>query len=248
VIFSLRYFSTGILMRFVMCLVLLSSLSVQAQTQLVPEPIYNVFSFSSEASAEVDNDLMIATLAVQAEDKDSGVLASKVNAAMSWAVNTLRPFPSLKKTTREYLTYPRYDTSQARRLIGWRATQTLLIETDDFKAAGKAIQKLQERLQVKNIRLTVKPATRKSASDALMNQALIAFKDRARLIQTNMGASDFRILDVNVQDQQGGYAASQSRGESYDMMRSAVVSEPAIEAGTSRVSVQVFGRVQLQSE
>ena len=215
--------------------------------QQADEPLlYNVFSFSSEASADVDNDLMVATLAVQAQDKDASVLASKVNASMNWAINVLRPYTTLKKKTREYLTYPRYDTSQARRLIGWRASQTLQIETDDFKSAGKAIQKLQEKLQVQSINLAVKPETRKKAADALINKALSSFKDRARLVQRNMGATGFKVLDVNVQSDRGGAPVYQARGESYDMMRSSVAEAPAIEAGTSRVSVQVYGRVQLE--
>jgi len=205
--------------------------------------LYNVFSLSASASADVDNDWMTATLAVQAEDKDAAALANKVNATMSWAVNKLRPFATLETKTRDYQTYPRYDTSQSRRLIGWRATQTLEITTDDFKSAGKAIQELQERLQVQGIRLSAKTESRKVASDRLINQALDAFKQRARLIQTNMGATGYRIVDVNI------HADNNPRHfnnyEAADMMRSRVAEAPAIEAGSSQVTVQVSGRIQL---
>lgn len=209
------------------------------------ETLYNVFSLRSEASAEVDNDLMIATLVVQGENKDSAALADEINATMAWAVNELRRFSSLKVKTRDYQTYPRYDTSQSRRLIGWRATQTLLLETDDFESAGKAIQKLQEKLQVQGIRLSTKTETRKNASDELIDEALTAFKDRAGLIQKNMGATGFRILDVDIQSGQGNVPIFETRAEMGDMMRSAVASEPVVEPGTSRVSVQIFGRIQL---
>lgn len=213
------------------------------------ETLYNVFSLSSEATTEVDNDLMVATLVVQAEDKDSAVLASKVNGVMTWATDVLRPYTMLKSKTRDYQTYPRYDTSQARRLIGWRGSQTIQIETDDFKAAGKAIQKLQEYLQVQSIQLAAKPSTREAASDALINEALTAFKDRARLVQRNMGAKGFKVLDVNIQSDASRAPMFESLMQTNDMMRSSMaaeVAEPAIEAGTSRVTVQVFGRVQLE--
>lgn len=213
--------------------------------QASDETLYNVFSLSSEAAAEVDNDLMVATLLVQAEDKDSALLANKINASMSWAVNVLRPYGALKTKTRDYQTYPQYDSSKNRKLIGWRGSQSILIETDDFEAAGKAIQKLQERLQVQGIRLAAKPETRSAAADALITEALSAFKARAALVQRNMGATGYRILDVNIQSDQNGAAMYESRSYESDMMRSAAVAEPAIEAGTSRVSVQVYGRVQL---
>ncbi|MFT6300853.1 MAG: putative secreted protein [Pseudomonadales bacterium] len=209
------------------------------------ETLYNVFSLSSEASAQVDNDLMVATLVVQAEDQDPALLASKINLTMSWAVNVLRPYGALKTKTRDYQTYPQYDSGKKRKLIGWRGSQSIQIETDDFQAAGEAIQKLQERLQVQGIQLAAKAETRSSAADALINEALSAFKQRALLIQRNMGATGYRILDVNIQSDQGGAAMYDSRLSGVEMMRSAVVSEPSIEAGTSRVSVQVYGRIQL---
>ncbi len=214
--------------------------------QETQQPVYNVFSLHSEASAEVDNDLMIATLMVEAEDRDPAVLASKVNSAMSWAVNVLRPFGALKTKTRDYQTYPRYDSSKNRKLIGWRASQSIQIETDDFEAAGKAIQKLQERLQVKGIQLAAKPETRAAAADELINKALSTFKKRATLVQRNMGATGYKILDVNIQSDQPNRPMYDMAAVQYENMRSsAMVSEPAIEAGTSRVSVQIYGRVQL---
>lgn len=217
--------------------------SVQAQSN--GETLYNVFNLTSEATAEVDNDLMIATLVVQLEDKDPAVLADKVNQTMAWAIDVLKPYEMLTIKTRDYQTYPRYDTSQVRRLIGWRATQTLQLDSEDFGAAGQAIQKLQEKLQVQGIRLMTKDSTREAASDQLIDEALNAFKDRASLIQKNMGASGYRILDVNIQTGQSNTPMFNARAEMADVMRSSVASEPVVEPGTSRVSVQVYGRVQL---
>ena len=211
------------------------------------EPIYNVYALSSQAVTEVDNDLMTATLYVQEQDKDSALLANKINAAMSWAIEELKEYPALKVQTRDYQTYPRYDTSQARRLIGWRATQSIQIETDDFKTAGRAVQALQERLLVQEIRLSAKPTTRSAAADALIIEALDAFKARATLIQQNMTSSGFNVLEVNIQTNHNNPRMYRGQAPQSDMMRSASVAEaPAIETGTSRVSVQVSGKIQLE--
>lgn len=216
-----------------------------AQAQTGGEPQYDVYSLSSEASAEVPNDLMIATLVVQHEDADAARLAEKVNSTMSWATQQLGEFDTLKISTRDYQTYPRYDSSQVRRLIGWRATQSLQLETEDFGAASQAIQKLQEKLQVKGIRHMAQESTRRQASDALISEALDAFKARAALVQQNMGASGYKVLDVNIQTGESSAPMFTARAEMADMVRSSVATEPALEAGTSRVNVQVFGRVQL---
>lgn len=220
-------------------------LTMPVQAQTMNETLYNVINLTSEASAEIDNDLMIATLVVQQEDKDPAVLADKVNSTMAWAVDLLRPFETLSIKTRDYQTYPRYDTSQVRRLIGWRATQTLQLETEDFGAAGQAIQQLQEKLQVQGIRLMTKDSTREKASDKLIDEALNAFKDRAELVQKNLGSSGYRILDVNIQTGQSNAPMFNARAEMADVMRSSVAAEPVVEPGSSRVTVQVFGRVQL---
>jgi len=224
-------------------LVVLSTATAFAQDN-ADETRYNVFSLSASASAELDNDLMTATLVVQAEDKDAARLASKVNATMTWAINQLRPFSTISKKTRDYQTYPRYDSSQARRLIGWRAAQTLEIETDDFEAAGRAIQLLQERLQIQGTELRAKEVTRQRGSDALISEALNAFKARALLVQTNMGAPGYQIIDITIEtdeSSQPGYRAGAMSMRSMD-----AVSAPAIESGTSRVGVQVHGRIQLK--
>lgn len=209
-------------------------------------PLYDVYSLSGEASMEIANDLMIATLQVQQEDADPASLAEKINSTMSWALETLQEFDSLKVSTRDYQTYPRYDTSQVRRLIGWRATQSLQIESSDFGAAGKAIQALQERLQVKGIRHLAQEDTRKAVVDQLIGEALDAFKARAELVRDNMGSSGYDVLDVNIQTGESNSPIYAPRAEMADMMRSSVATEPALEAGTSRVNVQVFGRVQLK--
>jgi len=221
------------------------SFAASLQAQSAADTLFNVYNFSSEASAEIDNDLMTATLLVQDEDKDSALLANKINTTMSWAVELLQPFSTIKSRTRDYQTYPRYDTSQSRRLIGWRATQTLQLETDDFKAAGKAIQSLQEKLQVQGIRMSVKTATREMASTALIKKALFAFRDRAQLVQDTMGAKSYSIVDVSIQTGDSGGPMYDDQAPRMEMMRSAVSTEPAIEAGSSRVSVQVYGRIQL---
>ena len=70
-------------------------LSATAQVQGPGETLFDVYRLASEVSADVDNDLMVATLAVQEEDKDATVLANRVNVTMSWAVNELQSYDTI---------------------------------------------------------------------------------------------------------------------------------------------------------
>ena len=217
--------------------------SVYAQT--ASETLFDVYRLSSEASVEVDNDLMVAFLVVQEEDKDASVLANRVNATMSWAVNVLRPNTTIDTRTRDYQTYPKYENSSARRLIAWQAQQVIELKTSDFSAAGKAIQALQEKMTVQSIQLSVKPDSREKASDALIREALDSFKRRARLVQQNMSSSGYRVLDIDIRTQQGGSGAISTRMMSMAQESDSVETAPAIAAGTTTVFVNVEGRIQL---
>lgn len=215
-----------------------------AQSVVAQPSQYNVFRLASSATLEVDNDLMLASLYIEAQDKDPAVLAQKINSTMTWATNILRPLIGIAVKTRDYQTYPRYENYQSRRLIGWTARQSIELETDNFTAAGKAIQKLQEKLSVQGIRLSVKPETRRKAEDLLIEKALNSFKDRARLVQQNMNAMKFSILELDLQTHGQAGAYQDDRMMVAQSSRS-VESAPAIEGGTTTIRVQANGRIQL---
>jgi len=230
-------------------LCLLISSNVLAQTDgPAPgfiEPQYDIYHLSAEAEIDVANDLMTVNLVATSTGSDPAELANKINATMGWAVNQLRPFTAIDSQTLDYQTRPQYERNGSR-IKGWVASQSIQLETDDFEQAGKAIQKLQERMQVQGMRHKAKADTRERAEERLINTALEAFKRRALLVQTNMGARGYRVMNLSI-DTNGGNAHYRER----DYMRGAVAemsvsSAPAIEAGTSTVTVHINGAIQLE--
>lgn len=227
-------------------LLVLLSLPTQLLAQDIQETLYDVVRISTEASVDVDNDLMVVTLVVQEEDKNAASLANKVNVTMAWALDNLGSHESIAVRSRNYQTFPKYDSIKKRQLIGWSAIQSIELETDDFTAAGNVIQILQERLQVQSINLSVKPATREKAADVLIENALNSFKDRAALVQRNLNSGGFRILELDISTTRNAPTFRDSRVLSVDSYSTrSVESAPAIVAGSSTVKVQVQGRIQL---
>ncbi len=202
----------------------------------------NVFTLSASASGEAANDLMRVTIVAQDEGEDSADLQSRVNATTQWALSRLRPYTQIDVKTQDYQTFPKYNKNR-NNIIGWRASQTLHLETTDVKSAGDAIRKLQERLQVTSIRFEPTPSTRSGVEDQLINEALDAFKQRAQLIRSNIGAPGYNLLNINVQTG-ASFAQPKFRGD-VAMMRSESVAQPALEAGSSVITVNVTGRIQL---
>ena len=205
--------------------------------------LYDVYALSASAQSEVKNDLMTVNFVAQAEGSDAAEVADSINATMGWAVTRLKPYSAIKTESRDYRTNPKY-AGKPRRIVGWNATQMLQLESDDFEAMGAAIQKLQERLQVQGMQLSAKRATRKKAEDALITEAMNAFKQRALLVQQNMGAPGYRVMNINIgtNDHSPGYPQMRMESRAVDSLSSA----PAIEAGTSVVNVRIDGSIQLE--
>lgn len=221
----------------------MSVLPVSTHAQQADPMTSDLYSLHAEAEGEVANDLLTVELVVEGEDRDSASLANRINANMQWAMAKLKPQTAIESSTRNYNTWPKYDHKN-NRIIGWRASQTLLLESEDFEATRKVIQTLQEKLQVRNMRMTAKAETRTQQEDELINQALNRFKERALIVQLNMGASGYRIMDVSVKtNQHQPPYQPQARGM---MAEASVSSAPVIEGGSSRVVVSVSGRIQLQ--
>jgi len=218
---------------------------VYAQTPPAAETQYDVYQLSAEAEIEVVNDLMTVNLVATSTGSDPAELANKINATMGWAVAQLGPYTAIDSQTLDYQTYPQYERNGTR-IKGWVASQSIQLETDDFEQAGKAIQLLQERMQVQGMRHKAKADTRERAEERLINTALEAFKRRALLVQTNMGARGYRVMNLAINTSGSGH---QPRNQEY--MRGAtsklsVSSAPVIESGTSTVRVHINGRIQLE--
>lgn len=215
-----------------------------ALAQAAEETLYDVFSLSASAQSEIDNDLLIVTLAVEVEDKQSATVADRINTTMSWALGVLEKHPAISARTLDYQTYPTYQRD-GQRISGWRGRQSLRLQSDDFTAIGAALETLQGSLLVQGMEPGITPASRRAAENALIGEALTAFRERADLIREQLGAGSYRIIDANINASAStpGY-----RGE-YDLraesMEYARVAAPAVQPGSSTVQVFVNGRIQL---
>jgi predicted secreted protein len=197
-------------------------------------------SFRVESSREVVNDWLRAALVVTDEDADPAQLANRVNERMDWALGVARAEKRVKVQSGGYNTHPVYDKNRIRR---WRASQQLWIESADFDAATRLIGELQSRLQLQSLSFSVSPEERRKVGDALIEEALAAFKARADLVRSSLGASGYEIVHLGI-DTPGGPPPPRP------MMRAAAMSEaavapPAVEGGSTRVIVHIDATIEL---
>lgn len=206
------------------------------------ETRYNQIHIQVERSRQVDNDRMLAVLSVTSEDDIAARLADQVNRTMDWAVKMAKGRPKIEIRTGNYRTYPVYDKNKIRR---WRATQELVLEGGDFAELSSLVGQLQERLQVTSINFSLSPAQRAAVEDDLITQALEAFKRRAELVRKQLAGKGYRIVEASVNTGGGPPVPIMRRAAAMSPAAEAVA-PPAVEAGTSTLTVSVDGVIELQ--
>lgn len=204
-------------------------------------PRYNQIHFQVDRSQPVENDRMHAVLSVTVEDEDPARLADQVNRTMNWAIKTAKAQPKVETQTGAYRTYPVYNKNKIQR---WRATQELTLEGADFAQLGSLVGQLQERLQVASVNFSVSPERRRAVEDALIAQALDAFKQRATLVRKQLAATAYRVVDVSINA--GGGIPMPVPMMRADSLEFKSVAPPALQGGTTALTVTVSGVIELQ--
>ena len=207
-----------------------------------PEPaLFNIINFQTQASREVANDTLVAMLSVEMDDTDPGKLANSVNQIMRQALKAAAEFKSVKVKTSQYQTYPVY--SKNKQLSHWHIRQEMRLEGSQFDDVTTLIGKLQGQLQLSRLNFSVSPEAQRKVEDSLIAEAIANFKHRADLISSNLNAKSYKIKDMNVQTSEGAPRPEFA-------MRSLAVADsnggsPALEAGTSRITVIAAGSIKV---
>lgn len=202
---------------------------------------YNRVTLNESAAQEVDNDLLVAVLFVQAEGSKAAAPADEVNRTMDWALNIAKEHSEVKTQTLGYTTNPVYNKSEIR---GWRVSQSIRLESRDAGVLGDLIGKLQEKLQVQSMNYQVSDEQRRKYLDALTDDALRRFQQRAASIAKTLGRSSYRVVRLNISDGRQNPVPVMRLGMA--RAESSMAPAPAsIEAGTQSMSVEVSGEIEV---
>ena len=201
---------------------------------------YNLYSLQAAVSKDVENDLMIVSLVTTHQAATASEAANQVNADMEWALEEVEDESEIIARTEQYNTYPQY---RSEKIVSWTVSQSLRLETDDFEQLTDLIGELQERLNVQQMQFAVKPETRASVENQLIEEALEAYRQRADIVAKSMGADSYDIVNTNL-NTQGAYTPVYSRAQT-SKLEVFSADAPSVEAGESNISVTVNGQIQL---
>ena len=151
-------------------------------------------SFRVEAKRDVPNDWIAATLGVEEESGDAAGLAARVNQRMAAALALAKADQRLLVSSGAYQTQPVYDRS---RIVRWRASQDLVVETAEVAALTQMAGALQAQgLLLRGVSFSVSPETRGRVEDELILEALNLFRERAGLIARGLGRRGWNLMSL----------------------------------------------------
>ncbi|NWD46345.1 SIMPL domain-containing protein [Pseudomonas gingeri] len=205
---------------------------------------YNQISLRAEVSQEVARDLMTVTLYTEAQNSDPAKLAAEITTTMNKALGEAREVKAVTLRQGSRNSYPIYD-NKSQKITGWREHAELRLESADFAALSKLTGDLMQTLKMDGMNFSISTAARKTSEDALLKEAVNAFKARAQLATDALGGKGYKIINLNLNS--NGYPQPYARGAM--MMKAAAMDSaptPEVEAGTSQVSMNADGVIEVQ--
>ena len=226
----------------------LLALSIGAMASLpalaADELHYNQIALRAEVSQEVARDLMIVTLYSEAQDTDPAKLAAQITSTMNKALGQARQVKDITLRQGSRNSYPIYDTT-GQKITGWRERAELRMESSDFAALSKLTGEMLGEMKMAGMDFAIADPTRKTSEDALLKDAVNAFKARAQLATEALGGKGYKIVNLNLNS--NGYPQPYLRAP---MMMKAESKDsgsmtPEVEAGTSQVSMTADGSIEV---
>jgi predicted secreted protein len=199
-----------------------------------------VLSLSAQASAEVPQDVVDIVLFYEEDAQDSASLTTALNEHTAAALRQAKGIAGVSAHTGAFSIYPATDRDG--RISAWRGRTEVVLESRDFAAASTAASEMNATMQVGNVTFSLSPEAQRKAAEQLTGEAIASFREQADAAARAFGYRSFTIREVSVGRE------GPPRPMMAAMFKAAAPGGSAplpIEAGTSRVTVNVAGSVQM---
>jgi predicted secreted protein len=205
---------------------------------------YNQISVHAEVDQEVARDLMNVTLYSEAQNTDPAALAAEITETLNKALAQARQVKGVTIRQGNRNSYPVYD-DKGQKITGWRERAELRLESADFAALSKLTGEMLGEMKMGGMDFSIAKPTRKVSEDALLKEAVTAFRARAQLLTEALGGTGYKVVNLNFNT--SGYPQPYLRAPAMMMKaaRSDAAPTPDVEAGTSQVTVTADGVIEI---
>lgn len=211
---------------------------------LADEARYNQIALRAEVSQEIAHDLMHVTLYSESQNEDAAKLAAEITNTLNAGLTQARAVKGITVALGSRHSYPVYD-DKGQTITAWRERGEIRLESADFAALSTLTGKMLKTLKMGGMNFSIASPTRKTHEDALLKDAVNAFKARAQLATDALGGSDYKLVSLNLNS--GGFQPPmpmRMNAMKAEMMDGGA--SPQIEAGTSQVTVNADGVIEVQ--
>lgn len=199
-------------------------------------------SLNASATMQVDNDRMTIVLQAESEKPLAADAARDVNAKMAKGLAVAK---SVSAVTAKTINYTTNQVVEKGKMVRWRVSQWLQIETADFTAGTNLATRLQdEGLLLWSLTFSVSPEARRVAVAKLQHEALTEWQSLAKQAAASMGYGAYAPgrLAINVNDHM---PPPRPRFAAQAMAASAP--EVSVAAGSSEIVLTVSGEAILNN-
>jgi predicted secreted protein len=207
------------------------------------ERYYDRIQLHNSASAEVENDVLIAILYAQKEGQQPGALTDSVNRLIAQALKETKGVEGIKVQTLGYQTSPVY---QQQKLSGWRVRQSIRLQSVHGDKLSKLLGKLQSYLALDSISYAISPAQRQKVEETLTLEVIDAFRKRADLVTKQFGRKTYRLVEISIQP--SDHTVQPYRRRATLMASERASTAPVLAAGSQTLRIQASGTIELQLE
>jgi predicted secreted protein len=203
---------------------------------------------SGSASAELQQSLLVATLAVEHEDPDPIAVQRQINARMTEAVAAAGAVAGLQVRTGGYSVWPLYEgepRAGRERPRRYRGSQSLELRGEDAPALLELVGQLQAKgLVMRGLDYRVTVEAEAAARKELTEAAFADLRDQAQRAAAAMGLQLAGWAELRL----GGDAPIQPRMRAMAMEAAADMAPPVAVPGTERITLTVDGTALLRAD
>jgi predicted secreted protein len=210
----------------------------------LPPTGHTVLNFSATERISLPQDLLTASLRIEARNADPRKVQADINTAMEKALATAKKIAGVKVTTGGYQVY---EQRLERNLRLWQGQQTLQLESKNAAAVLELAGQLQAGgFAMSGLAYSLSPEKAESVRDELMVKALGSLKARAALVARTLGKSGYELVDVNLGGDMPVVPMYRTMRAEMAMASADAAPPPSAEPGETEVAVSVSARALLK--
>ena len=210
----------------------------------------SLLHISATEQREVDQDLLIANLRIESQDKDNRKVQNEVNTAMAKALEMAKDYADVKAITRGYNVYE-YDLNggkrDTRRDMVWKGSQSVQLKSKNAEELLELAGKIQEAgFVMGGLNYTLSPALAAQIQDEMLEAALEKLQNRAKRAATALGKKGAELKEIQTQGQYAPPQPVYARGEMMAMDSAVKMAAPVASPGETTLNMTVSAKALLR--